>query len=74
MGYIVLVFWHCFGGVIGEAVQRVIDGFNASQNEIWVTGIFQGAYDDCLTKLKAAMPAGTGPDMFQMFELAPPSW
>ena len=64
-----VVFWHCFGGVIGEAVQRVIDGFNASQNEIWVTGIFQGAYDDCLTKLKAAMPAGTGPDMFQMFEL-----
>jgi len=64
-----VVFWHCFGGTIGEAVQRVIDGYNASQDEIWVTGIYQGGYDDCLTKLKAAMPVGTGPDMFQMFEL-----
>ncbi len=64
-----VVFWHCFGGTIGEAVQRVVDGFNASQDEIWVTAIFQGGYDDALTKLKAAMPAGTGPDMFQMFEL-----
>lgn len=64
-----VVFWHCFGGTIGEAVQAVIDGYNASQNEVWVTGIYQGAYDDCLTKIKAALPAGTGPDIFQMFEL-----
>jgi len=64
-----VVFWHCFGGSIGEAVQRVVDNFNASQDEIWVTSIFQGGYDDCLTKLKAAVPAGTGPDVFQMFEL-----
>ena len=64
-----VVFWHCFGGTIGEAVQRVVDNYNGSQDEIWVTAIFQGAYDDCLTKLKAAVPAGTGPDMFQMFEL-----
>ncbi len=64
-----VTFWHCFGGVIGEAVQAVIDNFNASQDEIWVEGIFQGGYDECLTKLKAAMPAGTGPDMWQMFEL-----
>lgn len=30
---------------------------------------YQGAYDDTLTKLKAALPAGEGPDVFQMFEL-----
>lgn len=64
-----VVFWHCFGGTIGEAVQAVVDGYNASQNEVWVTAIYQGAYDDCLTKIKAALPAGTGPDIFQMFEL-----
>lgn len=64
-----ITFWHCFGGKIGEAVQMVIDDYNASQDEVLVTGIFQGAYDDCLTKLKAALPAGNGPDIFQMFEL-----
>ncbi len=64
-----VVFWHCFGGQIGEAVQKVVDGYNNSQEEIWVDAIFQGGYDDALTKLKAAVPAGTGPDMWQMFEL-----
>ncbi len=65
----VVSFWHCFGGKIGEAVQAVVDGYNASQDAIWVEATYQGAYDDCLTKLKAALPAGNGPDMFQMFEL-----
>lgn len=65
----VVTFWHCFGGKIGEAVQAVVDGYNASQDVIWVEATYQGAYDDCLTKLKAALPAGNGPDLFQMFEL-----
>lgn len=64
-----VTFWHCFGGRIGEAVQATVDAFNASQNEITVEASFQGSYDDTLTKLKAALPAGTGPDVFQMFEL-----
>ena len=64
-----VTFWHCFGGTIGEAMQATVDAFNASQDEIFVEASYQGAYDDTLTKLKAALPAGTGPDVFQMFEL-----
>lgn len=64
-----ITFWHCFGGTIGEALQATVDAFNASQSEIVVDVSFQGSYDDTLTKLKAALPAGTGPDVFQMFEL-----
>jgi len=64
-----VVFWHCFGGVIGEAIQGVVDAFNASQDEIFVDAIFQGAYDECLTKLKTDVPQGMGPDVWQMFEL-----
>ena len=64
-----VTFWHCFGGNIGEAIQEVVDAFNASQNEIRVDAQYQGSYDDTLTKLKAALPAGEGPDVFQMFEL-----
>ncbi|HHT14360.1 MAG: ABC transporter substrate-binding protein [Christensenellales bacterium] len=64
-----VTFWHCFGGTIGEALQATVDAFNASQDEIFVDASFQGAYDDTLTKLKAAFPAGTAPDVFQMFEL-----
>ena len=64
-----VTFWHCFGGTIGEAFQATVDAFNKSHDDIQVIAQFQGAYDDTLTKLKAALPAGEGPDVFQMFEL-----
>ena len=64
-----VTFWHCFGGTIGEALQATVDAFNASHDDIEVNAQFQGTYDDTLTKLKAALPAGEGPDVFQMFEL-----
>lgn len=65
-----VTFWHCQGGTIGEAVQANVDAFNASQDEIYVEAIFQGGYDDALIKIKAAVPAGEGPDVFQIFEMA----
>ena len=65
-----VVFWHCQGGTIGEAVQANVDSFNASQDEIEVEAIFQGGYDDALIKIKAAVPAGEGPDVFQIYEMA----
>ena len=65
-----VTFWHCAGGTIGEAIQANVDAFNASQDEIFVDAQFQGAYDDSLIKVKAAVPAGEGPDVFQMFEMA----
>ncbi len=65
----VITFWHCMGGNIGEAVEDIVNDFNNSQSEIYVQSDFQGAYDDALTKLKAAMPAGNAPDVVQMFEL-----
>ena len=64
-----VTFWHCFGGTIGEAFQATVDAFNKSHDDIQVIAQFQGAYDDTLTKLKAALPAGAGPDVCQMFEL-----
>ena len=33
-----ITFWHAMGGVNGEATQQMIDDFNASQDEIVVTG------------------------------------
>ena len=62
-----VTFWHCAGGTIGEAIQANVDAFNASQDEIFVDAQFQGSYDDSLIKVKAAVPAGEGPDVFQMF-------
>ena len=63
-------FWHCQGGDIGAAVQANVDAFNASQSEIFCNATFQGGYDDALIKIKAAVPAGEGPDVFQIYEMA----
>ena len=64
-----ITFWHCMGGNIGQAVEDMVNDFNSSQSEIFVVSEYQGKYDDALTKLKAAMPAGNAPDVVQMFEL-----
>lgn len=65
-----IMFWHAMGGVNGEAVQTLVDGFNASQDEIYVTAEYQGKYDDTITKLKAAMQSGNSmPDVCQMYDV-----
>lgn len=63
-------FWHTSGGDIGNALQANVDAFNESQSEIFCKATFQGDYDSALIKIKAAVPAGEGPDVFQMFEMA----
>ena len=64
-----ITFWHCFGGRIGEAVDAIAADYNASQDEVHVEASFQGSYDETLTKVKSALPSGTGPNVFQMFEV-----
>lgn len=66
---IAITFWHAMGGTNGEVTQQLIDDFNASQNEIVVTGEYQGTYDDTITKLKAAMQSGNMPDVCQMYDV-----
>jgi sn-glycerol 3-phosphate transport system substrate-binding protein len=65
-----ITFWHAMGGTNGEVLQSIIDDFNASQDEVVVTGEYQGTYDDTITKLKAAMQSSTGfPDVCQMYDV-----
>lgn len=64
-----ITFWHSMGGYNLTATEAIVDAFNNSQDEIWLTASYQGNYDECLTKLKSAFLAGTAPDVFGMFEL-----
>lgn len=65
-----VTFWHAMGGVKGEAINAMIENFNASQDEIEVVAEYQGSYDDSITKLKAAMQSGEGlPDVCQMYDV-----
>jgi len=62
-------FWHSMGGVNGEATERIVKEFNASQNACEVVSTYVGSYDDGLTKLQAALRAKNPPHIQQIYDL-----
>ena len=64
-----ITFWHAMSGVNGDAVAKMVDGFNKSQNNVAVDAIFQGTYDDALAKLKTALASNSAPALIQVFDI-----
>src|SRR5256712_11544818 len=64
-----IVFWHSMSGVNGDAVNRMVENFNKSQSKITVEAIFQGAYDDALSKLNPALASNSAPTIIQVFDI-----
>lgn len=56
-------FWYSLGGSAGEAMERMIQRFNASQDDIEVVATYQGNYSETVTKLQQAVAANTAPDI-----------
>ena len=64
-----ITFWHTVTGVNGDALTKMVDGFNKSQRTIAVDAIFQGGYDDALAKLKTALASNSAPALIQVFDI-----
>ena len=64
-----VVFWHAMGGSTQKVVEQMAADFNASQNKIQVEAVYQGSYDDLLSKLKATMGTKEGPTVVQVYEI-----
>ncbi|SFL66182.1 carbohydrate ABC transporter substrate-binding protein, CUT1 family (TC 3.A.1.1.-) [Paenibacillus sp. 1_12] len=64
-----VVFWHAMGGSNTKVVEQLVTDYNSSQNKIQVEAVFQGSYDDLLSKLKASMGTNDGPSVVQMYEI-----
>jgi sn-glycerol 3-phosphate transport system substrate-binding protein len=62
-------FWHALTAHNGEGLQKIVDDFNTSQNDVKVNAIFQGDYYENAAKLQAALIAGNQPDVI-MLEVA----
>lgn len=60
-----IVFWTGLSGNLGESVQYIVDGFNASQDEWKVVAEYQGSYYDIAAKLQTAVVTGDEPDIVQ---------
>jgi sn-glycerol 3-phosphate transport system substrate-binding protein len=64
-----VVFWHAMTGALGDEVNRLVNGFNASQADYEVQAIFKGTYAEVLTAAIAAYRAGQAPNLVQVFEV-----
>lgn len=61
-------WWHAMGGQLGEAVNQIAADFNASQNEVEITPVYKGTYEETLTAGIAAFRAGGQPNILQVFD------
>ena len=51
-------WWHAMGGHLGEVVNEISTGYNASQDACSLTPVYKGGYEDTLTAGIAAFRAG----------------
>ncbi|WP_088284896.1 sn-glycerol-3-phosphate ABC transporter substrate-binding protein UgpB [Ideonella sp. A 288] len=62
-------WWHAMSGQLGEWVNGLAAGFNASQKDYKVVPVFKGTYPETLTAGVAAFRAGNAPHIIQVFEV-----
>jgi sn-glycerol 3-phosphate transport system substrate-binding protein len=64
-----VVLWHSFGGILQEALQKLVDEFNQTQRDIYVEAQFQGSYEQTMQKVAAAIIARQIPDLSVFSEI-----
>jgi sn-glycerol 3-phosphate transport system substrate-binding protein len=64
-----ITWWHAMSGVNGDAVNKIVDGFNKSQSNVKVEAVFQGNYDDLLAKLNTAIASNGAPALVQVYDI-----
>jgi sn-glycerol 3-phosphate transport system substrate-binding protein len=64
-----ITWWHAMSGVNGDALNKIVAGFNSSQSKIKVETVFQGNYDDLLAKLNTAIASNAAPALVQVYDI-----
>jgi len=70
-GPVNITFWHSESASAGDNLVKLVDRFNASQNEVKVEPIYQGNDQDLALKLIGSMSSGNVPTIAYM---ADPPW
>ena len=68
-GPVKITFWHSEPASAEDNLVKLVDRFNASQNEVKVEPIFQGNSTELTLKLIASMPSGNVPAVAYMSEV-----
>lgn len=69
-GPVEITLWHAMPRENEKTLNKLVDAFNASQDKVQVKAVFQGNYDDTLTKYRAATQGGARPDIVQIEDSA----
>jgi sn-glycerol 3-phosphate transport system substrate-binding protein len=64
-----IIWWHAMSGVNGDAINKIVAGYNKSQSAITVEVVYQGTYDDLLSKLNTALASKSAPAIAQVFDI-----
>ena len=62
-------WWHSMTGALGDKLNELANGFNASQKDYKVVTVYKGTYPESLTGAIAAYRAGNAPHILQVFEV-----
>lgn len=62
-------WWHAMGGALGETVNDIAAGFNATQTDYVVKAVYKGNYTETMTAGIAAFRSGQPPHIMQVFEV-----
>jgi sn-glycerol 3-phosphate transport system substrate-binding protein len=62
-------WWHSMSGQLGEWVNGLAAGFNATQSDYKVVPVFKGTYPESFSAAIAAFRAGNAPHILQVFEV-----
>ncbi|ADB35687.1 extracellular solute-binding protein family 1 [Kribbella flavida DSM 17836] len=65
-----VTFWHGMKGANGEAVDKLVKAFNAKNSgKIEVQAVYQGDYDETITKYKTSVQQGNTPSVVQIYDI-----
>jgi sn-glycerol 3-phosphate transport system substrate-binding protein len=64
-GKTTIQFWHSMSGANGDALDKMIQTFNSSQDKVEVVGTYQGDYYTSIANAITAIASGNGPDLIQ---------
>ncbi|MFP7254089.1 ABC transporter substrate-binding protein [Terribacillus goriensis] len=63
-----IIFWHAMGGELEASVNEIVDEYNNSQDKYTVKPVYQGSYEESLTKLNTVAGTADAPAVTQIFE------
>jgi sn-glycerol 3-phosphate transport system substrate-binding protein len=62
-------WWHAMGGELGQKVDAIAAGFNATQKDYKIVPVYKGNYTETMTGAIAAFRAKQHPHIVQVFEV-----